>query len=74
VVGETVSAAPGVPPRETAAQLRARYAQGPGFTVVLVGKDGGAKLSSARPIDPKRLMDTIDAMPMRQREMARARR
>ncbi|GEP02658.1 DUF4174 domain-containing protein [Methylobacterium oxalidis] len=39
------------------------------FRAVLVGKDGGAKLSSAEPIPPERLFATIDAMPMRRDEM-----
>lgn len=43
------------------------------FWAVLVGKDGGAKLTAAAPIPPQRLFATIDAMPMRRSEM-RARR
>jgi hypothetical protein len=39
------------------------------FRAVLVGKDGGAKLSSDRPISGPELAATIDAMPMRQDEM-----
>ena len=38
------------------------------FEAVLVGKDGGAKLTSAEPIGPERLFETIDAMPMRRYE------
>ena len=41
------------------------------FAVVLVGKDGGPKLSSSQPIAADELMRTIDAMPMRQREAQR---
>lgn len=41
------------------------------FRAVLVGKDGGAKLTSAEPIPPQRLFSTIDAMPMRRNEMRR---
>lgn len=41
------------------------------FRAVLVGKDGGAKLTAAEPIPPQRLFSTIDAMPMRQDEMRR---
>lgn len=44
-------------------------AEGRGFRAVLIGKDGGAKLSSNRPITPVELFSTIDAMPMRQSEM-----
>jgi hypothetical protein len=39
------------------------------FRAVLVGKDGGAKLTASEPIPPQRLFATIDAMPMRQDEM-----
>jgi hypothetical protein len=39
------------------------------FRVVLVGKDGHPKLSSDQPISAHQLIATIDAMPMRQREM-----
>jgi hypothetical protein len=45
-----------------------------GFRVVLVGKDGGAKLSSDQPLTAARLAALIDAMPMRQDEMRRLRR
>ncbi|APX87205.1 hypothetical protein BV511_22375 [Methylorubrum extorquens] len=41
------------------------------FRAVLVGKDGGAKLTSEEPIPPQRLFSTIDAMPMRQDEAKR---
>lgn len=40
-----------------------------GFKAVLLGKDGAAKLTSDSPIPAQKLFDTIDAMPMRQREM-----
>lgn len=39
------------------------------FTVLLLGKDGGEKLRSAKPVSFSRLRDTIDSMPMRQEEM-----
>jgi hypothetical protein len=39
------------------------------FTVILLGKDGGEKLRSTRPLTLKKLNDTIDAMPMRQEEI-----
>jgi hypothetical protein len=38
------------------------------FRAVLVGKDGGAKLTASEPIPPRRLFATIDAMPMRRDE------
>lgn len=39
-----------------------------GFRVVLVGKDGGAKLVEDGPLTAARLVETIDAMPMRRDE------
>ena len=44
------------------------------FTVILIGKDGGEKLRSHRPIPWEKLESTIDGMPMRQDEMQRSRR
>lgn len=41
------------------------------FTVILVGKDGGDKLRSTKPLTLQKLYSTIDAMPMRQSEMKR---
>lgn len=41
------------------------------FRAVLVGKDGGAKLTSEAPIPSQDLFATIDAMPMRRSEMRR---
>jgi len=41
------------------------------FTIILVGKDGGDKLESLKPLSLKNIYDTIDAMPMRQSEMKR---
>ena len=40
-----------------------------GFEIILVGKDGGVKLREDHPLTARALFDTIDAMPMRQREM-----
>ncbi|MEM6678646.1 MAG: DUF4174 domain-containing protein [Pseudomonadota bacterium] len=40
-----------------------------GFTVILVGKDGGEKLRADRVVDPQLLNDLIDTMPMRIIEM-----
>ncbi|MGB3619484.1 MAG: DUF4174 domain-containing protein [Catalinimonas sp.] len=53
--------------------LRRRYRVGAGFTVVLIGKDGTEKLRRASPLPLEELYDTIDAMPMRQREMKKGR-
>ncbi|OGX81906.1 hypothetical protein BEN47_18855 [Hymenobacter lapidarius] len=42
-----------------------------GFAAVLIGKDGGVKLKSTRPIVPATLFGTVDKMPMRRQEMRR---
>nr|WP_277998645.1 DUF4174 domain-containing protein [Sphingomonas liriopis] len=61
VVGDQVSGAD-----DTAAALRKRYRLPAGrFVAILIGKDGGEKLRSAKPIAPGVLAETIDAMPMR---------
>lgn len=39
------------------------------FRAVLIGKDGGPKLTATEPVAPERLFATIDAMPMRRDEM-----
>ncbi|TGE10324.1 DUF4174 domain-containing protein [Hymenobacter fodinae] len=39
-----------------------------GFTLVLLGKDGGVKRRETQPITPKSLFQTIDVMPMRREE------
>jgi len=50
--------------------LRSRYEAREGaFLVILVGKDGGNKLDSSKPVEPATLFERIDAMPMRRREM-----
>jgi hypothetical protein len=49
---------------------RRRFKIAPGdFTVLLIGKDGGEKLRTHKPISFEILRRTIDAMPMRQQEM-----
>jgi hypothetical protein len=64
VVLEAVGAGP------EARALRARLGlPADAFRAVLVGKDGGAKLTAAAPIPPQTLFATIDAMPMRRAEM-----
>lgn len=40
-----------------------------GFSILLIGKDGGVKFRSRQPVATKDLFALIDAMPMRQREM-----
>lgn len=70
VVGDTVTTRLGRGPGLSAAALRRRYGVKPGqFRALLVGKDTGVKISSAQPLSLKRLFVTIDAMPMRRREM-----
>ncbi len=50
--------------------LRSRFGVSPRqFRVILVGKDGGMKLSSASPVSAAELFRVIDAMPMRRLEM-----
>ncbi len=55
---------------DDAQAARRRFNVAPGdFAVILIGKDGGEKLRSSKPLSMQRLRDTIDAMPMRQQEM-----
>jgi hypothetical protein len=55
-----------------AAALRQRFGvTGDGFRALLIGKDGGDKLSSDEPLGADSLFPLIDAMPMRQQEMRR---
>jgi hypothetical protein len=42
---------------------------GAGFTLLLIGKDGGEKLRSQNVVAPETLCRLIDSMPMRQEEM-----
>lgn len=44
-----------------------------GFTVMLIGKDGGVKLRKTEPVTADELFALIDAMPMRIRETQRQR-
>ncbi|WP_305030786.1 DUF4174 domain-containing protein [Hymenobacter convexus] len=44
----------------------------PAFAAVLIGKDGGVKEKSSRPIKPAALFGIVDRMPMRREEMRRA--
>lgn len=67
VVGAHVTGA-GAP----ADRLRRRFGvPAGGFRVVLIGKDGGAKLTADQPVGAARLAAVIDAMPMRRDEMRR---
>ncbi len=55
---------------ENVTSLRERYGVGEDdFIVLLIGKDGTAKECLEEPMEPADLFETIDAMPMRQREM-----
>ena len=52
------------------AALRERFNVAEGdFAVVLIGKDGAEKMRETAPLDTGKLFETIDAMPMRQREI-----
>lgn len=62
----------GTLPQESADALRERYDVAPdAFAAILIGKDGGEKLRTETVLMPETLFQTIDAMPMRQREMRR---
>ena len=54
--------------------LHARFSHGSGFLLVLLGKDGGEKLRSRKPLPLSKLESTIDAMPMRQEERQKERK
>ena len=55
---------------DDAEAARRRFHVAPGdFVVLLLGKDGGSKLRSSKPLSMPKLETTIDAMPMRQNEM-----
>jgi hypothetical protein len=70
VIGDAVNSELGPAPAQSAGALRARFgASTTSFRAVLVGKDGGAKMSQSTPLDAARLFATIDAMPMRRDEM-----
>nr|WP_246617159.1 DUF4174 domain-containing protein [Sphingomonas yunnanensis] len=61
IVGDNVTGASDAPTR-----LRERYTlPRRGFTVVLIGKDGGVKPRQSRPVAATVLEETIDAIPMR---------
>ena len=60
IVGDTVRGA-----SDPAATLRRKYHLPATFTAILIGKDGGEKLRSAKPFPAAALEATIDAMPMR---------
>ncbi|MFW5832712.1 MAG: DUF4174 domain-containing protein, partial [Pseudomonadota bacterium] len=53
----------------TARTVRDHYRVAGDFAVRVVGKDGGVKLASTRPVTMQALAELIDAMPMRRQEM-----
>ena len=70
VVGRSVAAELGPKPGQSAAALRGQFKALPAsFKVVLVGKDGGVKITRNAPVAAAQLFDVIDAMPMRRDEM-----
>ena len=72
VGGENVTSELGPGPSMPPSALRERYGIAPDeFKVLLVGKDGGVKLTSAKPFPAQTLFRTIDAMPMRADEVRR---
>ncbi len=74
VSGDTVTADLGPPPQQSASALRQRYGVGDGqFRAVLIGLDGGVKLTASEPIAGEKLFATIDAMPTRQDEQRKGR-
>lgn len=72
VVGKSVTADGAGGPGLSADAMRRRYGVGTtAFRALLVGKDGGVKISSGAPLSSATLFATIDAMPMRRDEMRR---
>lgn len=61
-------------PKASAKLLRRRFGvPDETFKVVLVGLDGGAKLTASEPVETERLFALIDRMPMRSRELEQRR-
>ena len=55
-----------------AKQLRSQYGVAPdAFTYLLLGLDSGEKMRSEEAVSPDKIFETIDQMPMRQRELRR---
>lgn len=62
VIGDQVSGS-----TDSGSALRRKYRlPAGGFTAILIGKDGGEKLRSRKPLLGAQLETVIDAMPMRQ--------
>ncbi len=58
-----------VPPASAAETRQRLDVPSDAFALLLIGKDGGVKFRSDRPVEPQQIFDLIDAMPMRQQEM-----
>lgn len=72
VIGASVTSDLGGGPGLDAGAIRARYGvAAKDFRALLIGKDGGVKLSSPSPLSAATLFREIDGMPMRQQEMQR---
>ena len=72
IVGNSLRTVVGRSPSASAVAFRRHYGIGSdAFRVILVGKDGGRKLVSSKPISSRRLFGLIDSMPMRRDEMRR---
>lgn len=55
-----------------APRMRRQFDVGVGeFSIILIGKDGTAKLRSPVPVSVSKIFSMIDAMPMRQEELLR---
>lgn len=72
IVGNSLRTVVGRSPSASAVAFRRHYGIGSdAFRVILVGKDGGQKLASTKPVSSGRLFGLIDSMPMRRDEMRR---
>ncbi len=72
VAGDHVSSQLGPEPGARAGALRALYGvKASEFRAMLIGKDGGVKISSRGPLSADRLFQKIDDMPMRRGELSR---
>jgi len=59
--------------KKSAEKLRNQYSVAEGdFSVILIGKDGSKKLQQQEVLGVDKLFATIDAMPMRRREMRKS--
>ena len=70
VLGSAVG--PAMPDKEATLTRHRFHIASKDFVAILVGKDGGEKFHSCRPVSLQQLIQLIDAMPMRQEEMRRS--